>query len=161
MRVYMCALTNKETCTDALKTTMERDGLVRKVQADYMEISDAFGEASEEVDVTVERVLNVVYSSKMRRRDGFTKAAYMEHVKKYTRRVRKYLVANKPERVPAYEAAAQAFVQEIITNFDNYEFWQLEDDFEDEGMIPISVWSEDGKQCFFMFWNDGLKEIKC
>lgn len=98
----------------------------------------------------------------------------------YMKNVKKYLEANKPDRVEAFEKGAQAFAKKgephrgsclavasgmltsynaVVGNFKDYEFY-IGESMDPDGMVLLLNYREDGTTPYLTLWKDGLKEVK-
>lgn len=78
----------------------------------------------------------------------------------FVKKLRKHIRTNNPDRLEAFLKAGQAFAEQVLAKFDEYEVYMLEDDYEREGQPVLCSWSEDGMTTYFHFWNDALKDVK-
>ncbi|KAI0832415.1 translationally controlled tumor-associated [Trametes gibbosa] len=112
-------------------------------------------ESMEEGATTVN---NVVYSFRLQSTQ-FDKKSYLTYLKGYMKAVKQHLQETKPERVDAFEKGAQTFAKKLVANFKDYEFYTGEN-MNPDGMVALLNYREDGVTPFFIFWKDGLKEVK-
>ncbi|ELP94221.1 translationally-controlled tumor protein, putative [Entamoeba invadens IP1] len=116
------------------------------------------GAAGEGVEAAViEKVIDVVEGSQLVQQDGFTKAAYMAHVKGYLKLLVDYLTKEHPERVATFKVEAQAFVKKVIENFKECIFYSGRSMDTDTGCLVVSIY-HDGTNPVFYFFRDGMKQ---
>lgn len=98
----------------------------------------------------------------------------------YLRTVKRRLleIGKDPEYVANFEKSAQYFLKtKLLPNFDDWEFFTGES-MDSDGMYVLRVWiylhhasanycrvaimgyREDGTTPYFMFWKDGLEEMR-
>ena len=69
------------------------------------------------------------------------------------------LEKSNPERATAFKSAAQPAIKKILETFKDWEFFQGESQ-NDDGMIALLNYREDGVTPFMLFFKDGLIEEK-
>jgi len=115
--------------------------------------------SSEEQDETLDdnaiTINNVAHSFRLQQ-TSYDKKSYLSHLKGYMKAVKASLPA---DRVPAFEAGAQAFAKKIVSNFKDFEFYTGES-MNVDGMVALLNYRADGITPYFTFWKDGVKEIK-
>jgi hypothetical protein len=109
----------------------------------------------EGVDDNAVTVNNVAHTFRLQQ-TSYDKKSYLSHLKGYMKAVKASLPS---DRVPAFEAGAQAFAKKIIANFKDFEFYTGES-MNVDGMVALLNYREDGITPYFTFWKDGVKEIK-
>lgn len=89
---------------------------------------------------------------------GFSKKDYMTYLKSYLKSIRAKLEETNPSRVAAFEAGSQTYAKKILSNFDNFRFFQGEN-MDPEAMVCLLGTREDNSE-YFIFWKDGLRAAK-
>ena len=115
-------------------------------------------EAEEGVEDGVETVNNVIYSMRLQP-TSFDKKSYLGYLKGYMKKVKAHLSEKNPERVEAFEKAAQNYAKKIVANFKDFEFY-TGDKMDPEAMVVLLNYREDGTTPYLVFFKDGLKEVK-
>ena len=75
------------------------------------------------------------------------------------KKIKTTLEESNPGRVAAFAAAAQIEVKNILDRFKDWEFYTGESR-NDDGMVALLDYREDGVTPYMLFWKDGLKEEK-
>ena len=75
------------------------------------------------------------------------------------KRVKAHLSEKDPERVEAFEKAAQGYAKKIVANFKDWEFY-TGDKMDPEGMVVLLNYREDGTTPYLVYFKDGLKVEK-
>ena len=70
-----------------------------------------------------------------------------------------HLEKNNPDRMAAFKAAAQPAIKKILESFKDWDFYQGESQ-NDDGMIALVNFREDGVTPYMLFFRDGLVEEK-
>ena len=115
-------------------------------------------EASEAVNSNAEHVINVVHAYRLQQ-TSFDKKSYLVYLKAYMKAIKNDLQESNPARVPEFEKKAAEFAKKIIGSFGDWEFFTGES-MNPEGMVALLNYREDGVTPYFVFWKDGLKEMK-
>jgi hypothetical protein len=171
MRLFRDALCpSDELFTDAFPIKEIAEGAMYEVDAKYVSLSvennfdiganaSADGQdESEPLEGGAKQVINLVHNCKLQE-TSYDKKSYMTSIKAYMGKVKELVQKNNPERVPAFQTAAQAWVKNILANFDEYSFYTGES-MDNDAMVILCKFSEDGMSQKFYFWKDGLKEQK-
>jgi Translationally controlled tumour protein len=90
---------------------------------------------------------------------SFDKKTYLTYLKGYMKKVKAHLAEKDPDRVEAFEKAAQNYAKKIIANFKDWEFY-TGDGMDPEAMVVLLNYREDGTTPYLVFFKDGLKEEK-
>ena len=90
---------------------------------------------------------------------SFDKKTYLTYLKGYMKKVKAHLTEKDPERVEAFEKAAQAYAKKIVANFKDWEFL-TGDKMDPEAMVVLLNYREDGTTPYLVFFKDGLKAEK-
>lgn len=69
------------------------------------------------------------------------------------------LQESNPDRVAPFKAAAQPAIKKILETFKDWDFYQGESQ-NDEGMVALLNFREDGVTPYMLFFRDGLLEEK-
>ncbi|ELP85234.1 hypothetical protein EIN_083760 [Entamoeba invadens IP1] len=168
MIVYMDVFTGDEMYNDSF--TIRQEGCMDIIDAKFIEKREEdFGIASnadedaeegaagEGLDAPgVEKVIDVVEGAQLVQQDGFTKSAYMAHIKGYFKHMIEHLTATNPERVAGFKTEAQAFVKKVIENFKDCTFYSGKSMDVDDGCLIVSIY-HDGTNPVFYFFRDGMK----
>lgn len=75
------------------------------------------------------------------------------------KKVKAHLAEKDPDRVEAFEKAAQNYAKKIIANFKDWEFY-TGDKMDPEAMVVLLNYREDGTTPYLVFFKDGLKVEK-
>ncbi|KAI6763236.1 hypothetical protein HG531_013133 [Fusarium graminearum] len=92
----------------------------------------------------------------------YDKKNYVSSLRSYLRTVKRRLleIGKDPEYVANFEKSAQDFLKtKLLPNFDDWEFFTGES-MDSDGMVAIMGYREDGTTPYFMFWKDGLEEMR-
>ena len=115
-------------------------------------------EAEEGVEDGMETVNNVIYSMRLQP-TTFDKKTYLTYLKGYMKRVKAHLAEKDPERVEAFEKAAQNYAKKIVAGFKDWEFY-TGDRMDPDAMVVLLNYREDGTTPYLVFFKDGLKVEK-
>ena len=69
------------------------------------------------------------------------------------------VAAKNPARLDAFKSGMQLFAAQILKNFDEYRFYTGER-MDPDGMVVLSGYNEDQITPYFIFFKDGLEEVK-
>ncbi|KAG8905744.1 hypothetical protein FRC01_008247 [Tulasnella sp. 417] len=188
MLLYTDILTDDELFSDAYPMK-EVDGIVYEVDCAMIVVKEGdvdigANPSAEEIAEAMEdgatTVNNVVHSFRLEL-TSFKKKGYGEHLKNYMKALKAKLAQTNPDRVEAFQKAANEFAKKILANFDKYDFVscngvdEVNDatdgnglvqytgssmDVDAPGMIALLNYREDGITPYFTFWKDGVKERK-
>lgn len=118
--------------------------------------------AAEETEAFVEDVdespINDVVDAFKLCETGFSKKDFMTYLKSYLKAIRAKLEETNPDRVAKFEAGSQVYAKKILSNFDNFRFYQGEN-MDPEAMVCLLGTREDNSE-YFIFWKDGLRAAK-
>jgi hypothetical protein len=89
----------------------------------------------------------------------FDKKTYLTYLKGYMKKVKAHLAENNPDRVEAFEKAAQNYAKKIIASFKDWEFF-TGDGMDPDAMVVLLNYREDGTTPYLVFFKDGLKSMK-
>lgn len=131
-------------------------------------ISDAvFGgnasaeETAEESADTVETKIDIVHTFKLEKFD-IAKKDYKPLLMKYAKKLsdKKKAEGADPEKLKAYQGKILAKVKDILEKFDQYDVY-INDEYDQDGWLPILNYREDGVTPYFTYFLDGLRKEKC
>jgi hypothetical protein len=115
-------------------------------------------EAEEGVEDGTEVVNNVIYSMRLQP-TSFDKKTYLTYLKSYMKKVKAHLAEHEPDRVEAFEKAAQGYAKKIVSSFKDWEFY-TGDNMDPEAMVVLLNYREDGTTPYLVYFKDGLKGTK-
>lgn len=75
------------------------------------------------------------------------------------KKVKAHLEEKDPERVEAFEKAAQNYAKKIVASFKDWEFF-TGDKMDPDAMVVLLNYREDGTTPYLVFFKDGLKVEK-
>lgn len=75
------------------------------------------------------------------------------------KRVKEFLTGNKPDRVDSFMKGAQEMVKFVLGQFADITFYTPES-YDTENSIIMSYYKEEALTPTFLFFLDGLKEMK-
>ena len=166
MKIYVDVITNDEMLCDKDQVLQVAHGVVYAVQGKYVTLGqENFGISSNVDEDAAEgatgdgdesqavRVVDVVHENRLVE-TGFDKKSYTAVIKGYMKTILDRLDESKKD---AFKTGAQAFVKEVIANFDEYQFFYGPTS-NPEGMIALAKW--EGETATFYFWKDGLRAEK-
>ena len=116
-------------------------------------------EEGEEALDDQEQMVNNVISAFHLQETPFTKKQFMGYIKTYMKRLKEYLEQNKPDRVQKFMAEIQVFVKDVLSRFDDFQFF-VGESMDSEAGVALMFYKEDGVTPYFYFMRDGLKEEK-
>ena len=160
MIIFSCIFSGDEFFSDVYPSVLV-DNVLYSVEAKYVtkEEGGSFGIEGDDVDDTTAsvKVLNIADASDLMETQ-IDKKGYIAHIKKYMRSVKDKLTAKgtPQEELDIFQAGASKVVKDLILpNFSQLQFW-VGKSCDQDGMIALSKWSEDGATCTFYFWKHGL-----
>ncbi|CAF1519723.1 unnamed protein product, partial [Didymodactylos carnosus] len=118
-------------------------------------------EAEEEdagVDASHVSGINVVLNHKLVE-TSFQKETFKEWIREYSKKLKEHLQENSPNRVQPFKAGMTKVAQEILTKFAEYRFY-LGESMNTDGMVILQYYKVDGLTPYFLYFKDGLNEIK-
>lgn len=162
---FIYCVLDDELMSDSFPMT-EVDGIVYKVKCSMINESgvkvdiganpSAEGGEDEEACEDLGRIVNDVVSTFRLEPSPFDKKSYMTYIKGYMKRLKEHLQQSNPERVADFEKSAANFVKEIISKFDDYEFYTGES-MDPEAMVVILGYEADGITPYVYLFKDGLR----
>ncbi|OGM47696.1 hypothetical protein ABOM_004276 [Aspergillus bombycis] len=162
MRIYTDVISGDEMLSDAFPIKVVDDA-VYEVDCKFIEISQGHDvdissdPSAEEVDDNVAKVNNVVHAFNLIPA-AFDKKSYRAHLSGYIYRIKSHLQATDPARVEAFERNASQYATKILNNISSFEFYTGAS-INNDGMVALLNYREDGITPFFTFWMDGLREV--
>ncbi|GAA5969356.1 hypothetical protein JCM3765_001278 [Sporobolomyces pararoseus] len=166
MLLYTDILTGDELISDAYDVKLV-DDIVYEADCQMITIKEgevdiganaSAEEAAEELQEGETQVNNIVHSFRLTETQ-FDKKSFLSYLKGYMKAVKAKLQETAPDRVEAFEKGAAAYAKKIVGNFKNYQFF-VGESMNPDGMICLLDYREDGSTPYFIFWRDGLKEVK-
>jgi hypothetical protein len=111
-----------------------------------------------------QKVNNIVDAFKLQATNFKDKTEFMSFLKGYMGKLKKKLESDEStkERVSIFQKNIAKFVKEFFAanKFTDIEFYTGES-FDQEAMLVLQVWSEDGLTPMLYFYKDGLIAEKC
>eukprot|EP01115_Flamella_aegyptia_P012329 TRINITY_DN609_c1_g1_i1.p1 TRINITY_DN609_c1_g1~~TRINITY_DN609_c1_g1_i1.p1 ORF type:complete len:165 (-),score=64.12 TRINITY_DN609_c1_g1_i1:158-652(-) len=163
MIVYLDVFSGDEMFSDALNPKVVQ-GCLYEVEAKMVSAGEEVGglvPEGEDVDDSVEQVLNVVKYAKLNE-TTFTKKQFITWFKRYMKKVLAYLQENNPDRVGEFKTEAGAVSKVLVKKFKEFTFY-VGESYDQEAGLAMSFWnSKDDGSCVPTFWffRDGVKEEK-
>ncbi|PKY16442.1 translationally controlled tumor-associated [Rhizophagus diaphanus] len=116
-------------------------------------------EAEEALEEGSEQVNNVVNAFNLQE-ISFDKKAYQTYLKKYVKKLAEKVKEKNPDvDLKAWQDKVTNFSKKVLGNFNDYQFYTGKN-FEQEGMIALLNYREDGITPYFTLFKDGLIEEK-
>ena len=113
-------------------------------------------EAEEEVESSSKKVVDIVDAFRLQE-TSWDKKGFMGYIKTYMKSVADKL----PEaRKAEFMAAAPAAVKELLGRFSELQFFTGEGS-DLEGSMAYAYYKEGATEPTFLYFKDGLKEVKC
>lgn len=171
MYLYKDVFSGDELFSDSFKIT-EVDGCVYRVESSFKKKGeedfgiahntdeDEGGDSGGYGGEGGETVNEVVDAFKLQKIDSFSKKDYLAHIKKYMGQLKEHITKNNPDRLEAFQKDVQSYVKKVAGRFAEYDFYQGES-LEEDGMIVLMDFSEDGMTPYLYFFIDGVKKEKC
>ena len=113
-------------------------------------------EPEEELESTSKKVVDLVDAFRLQE-TSWDKKGFMGYIKTFMKAVAEKL---SPERKEAFMAAAPAAVKELLGKFDELQFFTGENG-DLEGSMAYAYYKEGATDPTFLYFKDGLKEVKC
>jgi hypothetical protein len=113
-------------------------------------------EAPEELESAAKKVVDIVDAFRLQE-TSWDKKGFMGYIKLYMKAVAEKL---SPERKEAFMAAAPAAVKELLGRFSELQFFTGETG-DLEASLAYAYYKEGATDPTFLFFKDGLKEVKC
>ncbi|KLO15683.1 hypothetical protein SCHPADRAFT_251617 [Schizopora paradoxa] len=163
MLLYTDVLTDDELITDAFDLKLV-DDIVYEVDAKWINFKEgdidiganpSAEEQEESVESSEQRVINVVHSNRLQS-TTFDKKSYLSYLKEYMKNLADKL---PDDRKDAFKTQASAYAKKIVANFKDFEFYTGEN-MNPEGMVILLNYRKEDDTPYFIFWKDGLKEVK-
>jgi len=113
-------------------------------------------------DDTKETVNNLVYGFKLKPFPAMDKKAYTKHIKDYGKKLVEKLKADNTsdEEILAFKTKMAKKCGDILKHFDDYDVY-INEKFDENGMLPLLNYREDGVTPYFTYFAAGLKGVKC
>jgi len=172
MIIYEDIFTGNEVFSDAYPCKLidgfvwEAEGLVISIDNSIDESAIGGNASAEEADEggaedSKETAINLVYAFKLKPYD-IDKKAYTKHIKDYGKKLVEKLKANgtSDEELDAFKAKLQKKCGEIVKNFKDYDVY-INEDYNEDGMLPLLNYREDGTTPYFTYFAAGVKGVKC
>jgi len=167
MLLYTDVLTGDEMCSDAFPMKLI-DDIAYEVDCQLVTVkagadiniggNPSAEEAEEALEEGSSQVNNVVYSFRLQQ-TSFDKKSYLVYLKGYMKAVKENLKVTNPDRVEDFEKGVAAYAKKVVASFKDFEFYTGEG-MNPDGMVALMNYREDGVTPYFIFWKDGLKEVK-
>jgi len=171
MKVFTDVFTNDELLSDSYPMKIV-DDVYWEVEGKSITISHDIDESliggnkpppgSEEEAPSVEssatKGINVVLNHKLVE-TPFDKNSFKDWIKTYSKKLKEYLQENAPERVQPFQTNMAKVAKEILSRFDEYRFY-LGENMNIDGLVILEFYKEDGITPYFMYFKDGLNEVK-
>jgi len=163
MLLYEDILTGDEMFSDAFPLNLI-DDIVYEVNCAMITVKEgdvdiganpSAEEQEESLEAGEQKVNNIIHSFRLQQ-TSFDKKGFLAYLKGYMKAVKAKL---PEERVPAFEKGAAAYAKKIVANFKDFEFYTGES-MNPDGLVALLNYREDGVTPYFVFWKDGLKEVK-
>lgn len=112
-------------------------------------------------DDSKETAINLVYAFKLKKYE-LDKKAYTAHIKGYGKKLVEKMKANgaTDEEMDAFKAKMAKKCGEIVKNFKDYDVY-IHEDYNEDGMLPLLNYREDGTTPYFTYFAAGVKGCKC
>jgi len=173
MRVYKCIFTGDELFTDSYR--METTKGFHKIRGTFITRSEKFDdsklganpsaeEQDEGTDDAAVSGIDIVIDNRLQKTCFGTKKEFMVYLKDLCKRLEEIKKENNPNLdVTKWRADVQAAFKEILSDFDNFEFYTGES-CNPDGTLAMCKWEiPEGATDdvpFFYFFADGVKEEK-
>ena len=166
MKVYTDIFTKEQVLSDAYPIEEEYNGAVMFVQSKWdnagatniaIGCGDAFGGADEEEkaqDNIGDRELNIVASFNLQK-ISLSQKDYVTLLKVYMPKLKKHLEENKPDRVQPCVKGLSAFINWIMKQFVDFQFW-TGPKHDLDGMIILSYFKGEDETPTFVYFTDGF-----
>lgn len=172
MIIYEDVFTGLEVFSDAYPCKLI-DGFVWEADCKMVTIDNSIddsaigGNASAEggdeggADDSKETVNNLVYGFRLKPYE-LDKKAYTKHIKDYGKKLVDKLKADgaSEEEVNAFKTKMAKKCGEIVKNFGDYDVY-INEHYNEDGMLPLLNYREDGTTPYFTYFAAGLKGVKC
>jgi len=172
MIIYEDVFTGLEVFSDAYPCKLI-DNFVWEADCKMITIDNAIdesaigGNASAEggddggADDTKETVNNLVFGFKLQPYE-LDKKAYKKHIMDYGKKLVDKLKADgaSEEEVNAFKTKMAKKCGEIVKNFGDYDVF-INHEYNEDGMLPLLNYREDGTTPYFTYFAAGLKGVKC
>ncbi|WFD07105.1 hypothetical protein MVES1_002462 [Malassezia vespertilionis] len=145
----------------------EIDDVVYEVDAKVITVQDgevdiggnpSAEEQAEALENGAEQAIDLVHTFRLQP-TSFDKKSYLTYLKGYMKTIKQELQENNPDRVPIFEKKAAEFAKKVVASFKDWEFYTGES-MNPDSMVALLNYREDGVTPYFVFWKDGLKEMK-
>uniref|UniRef100_UPI00398F49BF translationally-controlled tumor protein homolog n=1 Tax=Pristiophorus japonicus TaxID=55135 RepID=UPI00398F49BF len=169
MRLYKCIISGDEMFSDIYKIkecpiTYEVEG--KSVSRTEGSIDDCLIGANASQETLVEQAVcstvtgvDIILNHHLQE-VPFSKATYRNYIKDYMKYLRSKIEERNPDAVKDFTVGAQAVIVEILTNFANYQFY-IGESMNNDGMVGLLNYREDGITPYMIFFKDGLEIEKC
>jgi hypothetical protein len=172
MIIYEDIFTGKEIFSDAYPCKLI-DDFVYEAEGMSIVIDNTIddscigGNASAEdadeggADDSKETAINLVYAFKLKPYE-IDKKGYTKHIKDYGKKLVEKIKASgaSDEEVDAFKAKMAKKCGEIVKNFKDYDVY-INEDYNEDGMLPLLNYREDGTTPYFTYFAAGVKGVKC
>jgi len=108
-----------------------------------------------------ETAINLVYAFKLKPYD-IDKKQYTKYIKDYGKKLVDKLKENgaTEDELNAFKTKMAKKCGEIVKNFKDYDVY-ITDDYNEDGMLPLLNFREDGTTPYFTYFAAGVKGVKC
>merc|ERR1712093_624491 len=89
----------------------------------------------------------------------FDKKEFVGWLKGFMKKVKGILEESNPDRVEGFKKGANEFSKWAMANYDEFTFYTGES-MDCENGIVMSYWKEDAHTPTFLYFKDGMKEVK-
>eukprot|EP00761_Pharyngomonas_kirbyi_P007656 gb/GECH01007666.1/.p1 GENE.gb/GECH01007666.1/~~gb/GECH01007666.1/.p1 ORF type:complete len:166 (+),score=46.54 gb/GECH01007666.1/:1-498(+) len=164
MKIFQDIFTEDELLSDSYaKNAKDIDDVVWEVPSRFVKKGgEDFGIETEDeggVDDAVETVNEIEDAFQLQETAFSNKKGYIAYLKAYLKRVKEHLEQNNPDRVDAFMQGSAAFTKKVVKEFKEYQFF-CGPSIDQDAMIVLCRYKEDGMTPYFYYFKDGLKEVK-
>jgi len=173
MIIYEDIFTGKELFSDAYPCKLI-DDFVWEAECANITIDNSIddsaigGNASAEdandggADDTKETAINLVHVFHLKKYDAMDKKGYTKYIKEYGKKLVEKMAEKgaSEEDIDAFKTKMAKKCGEIVKNFKEYDVY-INEDYNEDGMLPLLNYREDGETAYFTYFAAGVKGVKC
>jgi hypothetical protein len=167
MLIYQDAISGDELLSDSFDLVETHNGIFYEVpgkwvvqgpvDVDIGANASTEGGEDEGVDDQAVRVVDIVDTFRLQEQPAYDKKGFMAYIKNYIQKVTPTLPEERKEQ---FKTDVQAAVKFLLSKLSDLQFF-LGESMNLEGAIVYAYYKEGASDPTFLYFKDGLKEVKC
>eukprot|EP00850_Spirogloea_muscicola_P004546 SM000019S05090 [mRNA] locus=s19:842825:844388:- [translate_table: standard] len=168
MLIYEDLISGDELLSDSFQLTEVQDGIFYEVDGKWVvqgpisvdigaNASAEGGGEDEGVDDQAVRVVDIVDTFRLQEQPPFDKKSFMGYLKGYIQKLTPLLPADRQDE---FKAKVQPAAKYLVGKLSDLQFF-VGESMNLEGSMAFAYYKEGASEPTFLYFKDGLKEVKC